>query len=99
VRVTRRHKLARVVRRGLRYAVACETACRVTAVLRSADRRLGRATARRIAAGESRRVVVRLDRTARLWLVAATRVSATLVTTIRTADGTSTVRKRVVLRR
>jgi hypothetical protein len=98
VRVTRRHKLARVVRSGLRYTVACEVACRVSSVLRSSDRRIGRAAVRRIAAGDSRRLVLRLDRSARRRLGAARRVRATLVTTIRTAAGTHVVRTKVVLR-
>ena len=99
VRVPRRHSLDRVARRGLRYTVACATACRASAVLRSADRRLGRAAERRIAAGDSRRLVLRLDRSARRRLGAARRVRATLVTTIRTADGTRVVRRAIVLRR
>ena len=95
VRVTRSHKLARVVRRGLRYTVACETACRVTSVLRSADRRLGRLTSR-IAAGDSRQLVLRLNRRA----VGDRRsIRARLVITIRDAAGTRVVRRTVVLRR
>jgi hypothetical protein len=108
VRVTKRHKVARVVRRGLRYRVACEEACRVSATLRIAggDRqRLGRTAVRRIGAGDSRRFVLRLDRNVRRNLVSAMRraklrnLRATLVLTIRTAEGTTTVRKAVVLRR
>jgi hypothetical protein len=33
VRVTRSQKLRRVVRRGLRYTVSCESECHVSAVL------------------------------------------------------------------
>jgi PKD repeat protein len=101
VRVPRRHKLARVVRSGLRYTVACEIACRVSSVLRSSDRRIGRSATRRIAAGDLRRVVLRLDRSARRRLGAArrVRVRATLVTTIRTAAGRDVVRTKMVLRR
>ena len=98
VRVTRRQSLARVVRRGLRYTVACETACRVSAVLRGADRRLGRVTSR-IAAGDSRRLVLRLDRSARRRLAGARSIRARLVTTIRDAEGTRVVRRTVILRR
>jgi hypothetical protein len=98
VRVTRTQKLARVARRGLRYTVACDTACRVPSVLRS-DRRLGRIAGARLAAGESRKLVLRLDRSARRRLSGARRVRARLVTTIRSADGTRTARTRVVLRR
>jgi hypothetical protein len=108
VRVTKRHKVARVVKRGLRYTVGCEEACRVSATLRIAggDRqRLGSAATRRIGAGDSRRFVLRLDRNVRRNLVSAMRTAklrnlrATLVLRIRTADGTTTVRKAVVLRR
>ncbi|HET8786834.1 MAG TPA: hypothetical protein VFM38_14450, partial [Candidatus Limnocylindrales bacterium] len=59
----------------------------------------------RIAGGHSRRVVVRLDRSVRRNLVAAMReagvrtLRAKLVLKIRTADGTKTIRKRVVLKR
>jgi hypothetical protein len=108
VRLTKRHKVARVVKRGLRYTVACEAACRVTSTLRIAgadSQRLGKAAARSIAAGDSRRFVLRLDRTVRRNLTSAMRkakvrnLRATLVLKIRTAEGTTTVRKAVVLRR
>ena len=101
VRVTKRQRqrLRRVARRGLRYRVACESACRVRAVLRAGNRRIGKVRARRIAAGDSRRLVLRLDRSDRRRLRGVRRVRATLVTKIRTADGTRTVRRRIVLRR
>ena len=97
-----------VVKRGLRYRVACETACRVKSTLRirgGDKQRLGKARALRIAAGDSRRIVLRLDRSVRRNLAAAMRqakvrkLRATLVLKITTAEGTSTVRKAVVLRR
>ena len=106
MRVTKRQSVARVVKRGLRYTVACDDACRVSATLRIAggDRqRLGTAAARRIGAGDSRRLVLRLDRNVRQNLASAMRkaklrnLRATLVLKIRTADGTTTVRKAVVL--
>jgi PKD repeat protein len=108
VRVPTRHTAARVVKRGLRFTVACDAACSVTSTLRMAgagNQRLGKAAARRIGAGDSRRLVLRLDRQVRRNLVAAMRkaklrnLRATLVLKIRTADGTTTVRKAVVLRR
>jgi chitodextrinase len=99
VRLTKTHKLARVVKRGLRYSVACESACRVSSVLRVAGKRLGASSARRIAAGHSRAIVVRLDRAGRRRLASKLRVTATILTTIQTADGTRTLRTRVVLRR
>jgi PKD repeat protein len=108
LQVTRSQSVARVVRRGLRFTVACDAACSVSSALRIAggDRqRLGRAAASRIGAGDSRRLVLRLDRNVRSNLVAAMRkaklrnLRATLVLKIRTAEGTTTVRKAVVLRR
>ena len=108
VRLAKRQKVARVVKRGLRYRVVCETACRVKSTLRirgGDKQRLGKARARRIAAGDSRRIVLRLSRNVRRNLATAMRqakvrrLRATLVLKIRTAEGTSTVRKAVVLRR
>ena len=108
VKLARKQSARRVVRRGLRYRVACETACRVTAVLRLAGgerQRLGGAKARRVEAGGSRKIVVRLDRRVRRNLLAAMRESgvrrlrATLVTKVRDDDGRRTLRKRVILRR
>ena len=108
VRLTKRQNVARVVKRGLRYTVACDAACSVSATLRIAggDRqRLGRTALRRIGAGDSRRLVLRLDGNVRHNLASAMRkakmrnLRATLVLKIRTADGTTTVRKAVVLRR
>jgi PKD repeat protein len=99
VRVAQTQRLGRVARRGLRYTVACDSACRVTSILRAGHRRLGRIAGARVSAGASRRLVLRLDRSARRRLSGARRVRATLVTTIRSADGTRTVRTRVVLRR
>ena len=54
VRLTRTHKVARVVKRGLRYTVSCESQCRVSSVLRIAGgdkQRLGASRVRLIAAG------------------------------------------------
>ena len=76
VRVTKSQKVARVIKRGLRYTVACEAACRVTSTLRIAgadNERLGKAAARSIAAGASRDFVLRLDRKVRGSLVSAMR--------------------------
>jgi PKD repeat protein len=105
VNVSRRFGVQRVLRRGLRYTVACETQCRVTSVLRVKGQRLGKSNARRIAAGHSRTIVVRLDRNVRRNLVAAMReagvrsLRATLVLKVRTADGAKTIRRAVTLRR
>jgi hypothetical protein len=108
LRVAASQKVARVVRSGMRFTVACDAACSVTSTLRIAgadNQRLGKAASRSIAAGDSRRLVLKLDRGVSRNLVAAMRkaklrnLRATLVLKIRTAEGTSTVRKAVVLRR
>ena len=105
VKLTKRQNVARVVRRGLRYTVACDAACSVTSTLRLDDQRLGKSNARSIAAGDSRLIVLKLDRNVRRNLVDAMReaklrtLRATLVMKIRTAEGTTTVRRAVVLRR
>jgi hypothetical protein len=93
-----------VIRRGLRYRVSCEQACRVTSVLRLSGRRLGAAKAR-LAAGSSRTLVLRLDRRIRRNLIDAmrnagvTRLRATIVTKVVTAEGTRTIRTGVTLKR
>jgi PKD repeat protein len=105
VRLTKRHKVRVVLKRGLRYTVTCETKCRVSSVLKVQGQRLGKSNARLIAAGHSRKIVLRLDRQVRSNLVAAMRkanvrsLRATLVMKIRTSAGTKTIRKAVVLRR
>ena len=106
LQVTRSQSVARVVSRGLRFTVACGTACSVTSTLKIADnRRLGRSATRSIAAGDTRRLVLKLDRNVRRNLAAAMRkaklrnLRATLVLKIRTAEGTTTVRKAIVLYR
>jgi PKD repeat protein len=105
VRVSKRYGVTRVIRHGLRYTVKCESKCRVTSVLRIQGQRLGTSNARLIAAGHSRKIVLKLDRNVRRNLVAAMRkahvrnLRATLILRIRTADGTKTIRKAVTLRR
>ena len=108
VRLSKSHKVARVLKRGLRYTVSCEARCRVSSVLRIAGgekQRLGASRVRVIAAGHSGKIVLKLDRQVRRNLVRAMRkahvrnLRATVVLTIRTADGTTTLRKQVVLAR
>jgi cytochrome c len=105
VKVSKRISVARVIRRGLRYLVRCESDCRVSSVLKLKGERLGKSKVRRIAGGHSRKIVVRLDGNVRRNLVAAMReadvrsVRATLVLKVRTADGTKTIRRAVTLRR
>jgi PKD repeat protein len=105
VRLVKRHSVARVIKRGLRYRVSCETRCRVTSVLRIQGQRLGKSSARRVSAGHSRAIVLKLDRSVRRNLVTAMRkahvrnLRATLVLRITSATGTKSVRRVVVLRR
>jgi PKD repeat protein len=108
VRVARSYDAERVVDKGLRFSVSCEVFCRVTSTLRMRggdEERLGRSTARRIGAGKSRQIVVKLDRRVRRNLLDAmgaadmSRLRATLTIRVTTADGTTTQRKAVVLKR
>jgi len=105
VKLSKRFKVQRVLKRGLRYTVTCEVECRVSSVLKVQGERLGKSNARRIAGGHSRKIVLRLDRNVRRNLVDAMReadvrnLRATLVLKMRTADGTKTIRRAVTLRR
>ena len=108
VRVARTHRVATLVRRGLQYRVACAASCRVWSTLRMASgerRRLGRSSGRVIAAGRTGRVTVRLDRLVRRNLVAAMRqarvrrVRAQLVMRIRSQGQTTTLTRKVTLKR
>jgi hypothetical protein len=105
VSLVRSAKVSRVIRRGLRYRVTCGAACRVSSTLRLSGQRLGKARARTVRAGASRTIVVRLDRRVRRELVGAMRragvrrVRATVVTKVRSADGTRTIRRKVTLKR
>jgi PKD repeat protein len=73
--------------------------------LETQARALGRARARTVRAGATRTVVVRLDRSLRRQLLRAMRAAgverlkATVVTTVRSADGTDVLRNRIVLER
>jgi len=108
VRLSKNHKVARVLKRGLSYTVSCEARCRVSSVLRIAagdKQRLGASPVRVIRSGHSRKIVLKLDRQVRRNLVRAMRkaqlrsLKATVVLTFKTADGTTTQRKQVVLAR
>jgi hypothetical protein len=108
VRMNRNHKVARVLRRGLQYTVTCESKCEVSSVLRIAGgqkQRLGASSVRLIAAGHSRKIVLKLDRSVQGNLVRAMRkahvrnLKATVVLKVKTTDGTTTLRKQVVLAR
>ena len=105
VKLVASHKVARVIKRGLRYSVSCSTRCSVTSVLRIKGQRLGGSNARRVSAGHARAIVLKLDRNVRRNLAAAMRkanvrnLKATLVLKIKSDEGTRTVRKVVVLKR
>jgi PKD repeat protein len=108
LRVRSTHDVERVIQEGLRYRVSCEALCRVTSVLRvkGGDRQaLGRSSARRVGAGKSRQMVLRLDRGVRRNLLAAMReaklrrLRTTLVVTVTTSEGTTTLRRQVTLTR
>jgi hypothetical protein len=98
----------RVAEQGLSYRVSCERSCRVssTLVLRDANgERLGRSSVRRIRAGKSRRLVLRLDRVVRRNLVDAMRAAdmrrlrTTLTVKVVSSRGKTTLRRQLVLTR
>jgi PKD repeat protein/plastocyanin/type 1 glutamine amidotransferase len=105
VRAPKRKGVRSIIKRGLRLRVTCNEACRARSVLRVSGERLGASKRLRLRAGQSRRLVVRLDRSVRRNLVAAMRqagikrLKAFAVTKIATADGTRKVRVKVVLKR
>jgi hypothetical protein len=108
VRVSSTYSARRAVDKGLRFRVSCEAFCRVTSTLRMRggdEERLGRSSARRIGAGKSRVIVVRLDRSVRRNLLDAmraadmSRVRTTLVVRVTSADGATTLRREVALTR
>ena len=82
--------MRKVLRRGLRLRVTCEEACRARSVLRLSGERVGASKRLRIAAGDTRTVVVRLERKVRRNLFAAMRqagmkrITATAITTVAT---------------
>jgi hypothetical protein len=93
-----RVRLSTAIRRGVRLRVSCEVACRAAARLRAARSTLGTTRKRRIAAGATRTLTLRLNPRALKTLVGARRVRATLVARIRSGGETHTIRRRVVLR-
>jgi PKD repeat protein len=105
VRGPKRQSVRQVMRRGLRLKVSCDEACRARSVLRVSGERLGASKRLQLDAGESRTLVVRLDRSVRRNLVAAMRqadirrLKAFAVTKITTAEGSKNVRVRVILKR
>jgi plastocyanin len=105
VKAPKRAKVRTVKRRGLRVRVSCTLECRVGAVLRVAGKRIDKAKTVRVRADGTRTLVIRLDRKARRKLSAALRrldgksKKATVVITVRSADGKRTIRRTVKLTR
>jgi len=105
VRAPKRRGVRSIIKRGLRLRVSCDEACRARSVLRVSGERLGASKRLRLDAGESRTLVVRLDRSVRRNLIAAMRqagirrLKAFAVTRIVTAEGARNVRVKVMLKR
>jgi hypothetical protein len=105
VRAAKSKGVRSIIKRGLRLRVTCNEACRARSVLRVSGERLGASKRLRLRAGQSRTLVVRLDRSVRRNLVAAMRqadirrLKAYAVTKIVTADGARNVRVKVLLKR
>jgi PKD repeat protein len=105
VRAPRNRSVKSVIKRGLRLKVSCDEECQARSVLRVSGERLGASKRLQLDAGESRTLVVRLDRSVRRNLVAAMRqagirrLKAFAVTRIVTAEGARNVRVRVILKR
>jgi hypothetical protein len=93
------------MRSGLRLRVACPDSCAVRAVLRYDGRRIGASDTLRIRDDRRHTLAVSLSRKARRDLRAAMRragtrsVMVTAVLSVRTADGSSTIRRTVRMRR
>jgi PKD repeat protein len=98
-------KVRQVIRRGVRLRVSCAEDCRARSVLRLSGERVGASRRLRIDAGETRTLVVRLERAVRRNLLAAMRqagvrrVTSTAITTIATDDVTRAFPAKIRLRR
>ena len=105
VTLTRTWNVRKVLSSGLRYRVSCKAACRVTSKLRLGKRTIGSASAKRVKAGKSRTIVVRISKRLRGNFVDAMRkadvrrVRASLITKIRSGGKTTTISRRVTLKR
>jgi plastocyanin len=103
VNAPKRAAVRDVRRRGLRLRVTCTIECRASAVLRMSGRQIGKAKTVRARANGTSTLVIRLDRKGRRKLLAALDRSgvrqkkATVVITIRSADGKRTMRRTVQL--
>jgi PKD repeat protein len=98
-------KVRQVIRRGVRLRVSCAEDCRARSVLRLSGERVGASRRLRIDAGETRTLVIRLERAVRRNLLAAMRqagvrrVTSTAITTIATDDVTRAFPDKIRLRR
>ena len=94
-----------MIRRGVRLRVRCAEDCRARSVLRLSGERVGASRRLRIDAGETRTLVIRLERAVRRNLLAAMRqagvrrVTGTAITTIATDDVTRAFPAKIRLRR
>ena len=101
VTVAKRIKARTAQRRGVKVQVRCSIACRTGAVLRIGGRKVGTAKTVRIGANGRKTLVIRLDRRTRRNLLVSMRRAgvksrkATVVLTVRAADGRKTVRRTV----
>jgi cytochrome c len=105
LRLNRIQRVRKVLAKGLRYRISCDAPCRVTSKLRLGKRTIGKAKARRLEAGQTRTLAVRLRKGIRSRLLDAmreaevTRVKAKLVTKVRIAGSTKTIKRQVTLKR
>jgi PKD repeat protein len=117
VKLAKNKKVRKVMRKGLRFRVACEADCTAKAKLRlskSFARKLGlgsnaiplgKAKAKSIGAGASKRLVIRLDKALRKDLAKAMRnagirnLRAVVVTRVQTESGKEVTRRKVNLKR
>ncbi len=105
VKLTRTWNVRKVLRSGLRYRVSCKAACRVTSKLRLGKRTIGSASAKRVKAGKSRTIVVRISKRLRGNFVDAMRkadvrrIRASLITKVSSGGKTTTISRKVTLKR
>jgi PKD repeat protein len=100
LRAPKSQRMRSAARHGLRLRVACAQQCDVSAVLRHSGKRIGTSRTLRIRDDRRHTLKVRMSRKGRRQLGAATRsLVVTAVLTVRTADGQSTIRRKVRLTR
>ena len=93
------HRIATLLRRGLRFRATCAGACSVAAELRVGRRRIGTGRAN-LPSGGTRSLTLRLNRTGARLLRGRRRVSATLrVAGVNPNDNGNVISRRLTLRR